>query len=355
MDKSINEKLVGWIAEKVKKEYPEDISAVVIYGSYVNGTAHAKSDVDCYFIPKTQRAYQFANDFIICGIGYDIFPISWERAEAIADLKETLLPLIGDGKVIYCHSEEDKCKFLQLKSKLKSNLESEQISGAAALERVNQACGVYESALNSESMTEVRKKAGFIIMTLADAAALYHHTYYHFGLKRQFTDLKKLPNIPRQIYDEYLNVIQAESIESILQHCNQMIYAVCRHMNIPVPEKPREQIKTEEVCSSQADYTALAALYEEICSTFNKIYVCCENGDYVLAYLSAVCLQEELDYAHGQLGAGQYDLLQSFHYNDLERLESNTKVIENDFVQFIVDGGGAIKKYDSFEEFEKMQ
>ena len=48
MDKSINEKLVGWIAEKVKKEYPEDISAVVIYGSYVNGTAHAKSDVDCY-------------------------------------------------------------------------------------------------------------------------------------------------------------------------------------------------------------------------------------------------------------------------------------------------------------------
>lgn len=39
MEQSTNAKLVNWIREKVKTEY--------------------------------------ANDFIICGIGYDIFPISW--------------------------------------------------------------------------------------------------------------------------------------------------------------------------------------------------------------------------------------------------------------------------------------
>ena len=49
--KEINDKIVSWIINKVKTEYADDISIVLIYGSYVNGTANRKSDVDCYFIP----------------------------------------------------------------------------------------------------------------------------------------------------------------------------------------------------------------------------------------------------------------------------------------------------------------
>ena len=46
--KEINDKLVKWILHKVKTEYAIDVSLVLIYGSYVNGTANSKSDVDCY-------------------------------------------------------------------------------------------------------------------------------------------------------------------------------------------------------------------------------------------------------------------------------------------------------------------
>lgn len=34
--KEINGRLVRWIAEKAEREYAEDISLVLIYGSYVN-------------------------------------------------------------------------------------------------------------------------------------------------------------------------------------------------------------------------------------------------------------------------------------------------------------------------------
>ena len=88
--KEINDKVVEWITNRVKTEYSEDVSLVLLFGSYINGTANSKSDVDCYYIPKTERGYQLGIGFVIAGVGYDLFPISWERVEGIADLQESL-------------------------------------------------------------------------------------------------------------------------------------------------------------------------------------------------------------------------------------------------------------------------
>lgn len=42
--------------------------------------------------------------------------------------------------------------------------------------------------------------------------------------------------------------------------------------------------------NSKLDVLCIAGLCEEICSTFKKICVCCEEGNYILAFLSDVCL-----------------------------------------------------------------
>lgn len=89
--KEINDRLIQWIKNKVKTEYADDISLVCIYGSYLNGTANSKSDVDCYFVPKTTRGYEMAVTFILDGVGYDIFPMTWERLGAIAELRTDVM------------------------------------------------------------------------------------------------------------------------------------------------------------------------------------------------------------------------------------------------------------------------
>lgn len=86
--KEINDKVIEWIMNRVKTEYADDISLVLLYGSYINGTANSKSDVDCYYIPKTERGYDLGTGFTIDGVGYDLFPISWERITRISDLQE---------------------------------------------------------------------------------------------------------------------------------------------------------------------------------------------------------------------------------------------------------------------------
>lgn len=356
MDNSNNTKLINWIKETVTNEYADDISIVALYGSYINGTANPKSDIDCYFIPKTERAYQFATDFILCGIGYDIFPISWERAGNIADLKEVLLPLIGDAWILYYNTEEDLARFKALQSKLESNLASRKITTSIAAEKITVAWQVYQHMLSDGNFSFIRKNAGYLIMTLADAVAIYNHTYYHYGLKKQFADLQNISGLPEQICNEYLRVIQANITSDILLHCHAMLSAVCDYMNLPLPtEQTANAHKDESECENGnvADYKSLAALYEEICSTFNKIYICRDHGDYVLAYLSATCLQYDLDYAHEQLGAKQYDLFRQFCYNDLAGFCNDVKAIENDLVDYIISGGGVIKRYDSFEEFAR--
>ncbi len=206
--KEINDKVVEWITNKVKAEYADDISLVLLYGSYINGTANSKSDVDCYYIPKTERGYNLGIGFIIDGVGYDLFPISWERVARIADLQECLLPLVGDVQVIYCGDSCDLERFKDIQSKLHSNLANDEYVKDIARKRCEDANRMCEQIKLGGCLSEVRKIAGHVIMTLADAVAIYNHDYFHFGLKKQYENLERnFPHVPKNIVTGYKKVV----------------------------------------------------------------------------------------------------------------------------------------------------
>ncbi|MDE6220190.1 MAG: nucleotidyltransferase domain-containing protein [Lachnospiraceae bacterium] len=348
--KEINDNVVKWILNKVRTEYANDVSLVLIYGSYVNGTANSKSDVDCYYIPKSENGYNLAVDFIIEGVGYDIFPISWESVEKIADLLEGLSPLVGDANIIYSNSAKDVERFQAMQAKLKSNLLNDKYVKEIAAKRCEEAGRLCTMLNQNHSTSEVRKIAGNIIMTLADAVAVYNHDYYHFGLKKQFEDLQNnIPNVPRNIVDGYQNVVKAIDIGDVTKYAMKLFEDVCTYLDVTftLQEIPGHQSQTV----NKVDASWLASLYEEISSTFNKIYVCCETGNYILAFLSAVCLQRDLDDAK-EAGCPTYELLSNFNYKELYKLSETTQKIERDLVQLVEDHGGHIKQYESFEQFE---
>lgn len=82
---------------------------------------------------------------MIAGVGYDIFPMDWERVRNIANLEEGLLPLVGDVKVLYSASEEDLGRFRGLQVQMKDNLADKQKSQTAARKRAESACGNSET------------------------------------------------------------------------------------------------------------------------------------------------------------------------------------------------------------------
>ena len=106
-----NDRILEWAMRKVRLEYGKDVCLLVVYGSLVNGTEDCLSDVDFYFIPRHDRANELGRIFIVEGIGYDLFPMRWERLEGLATLDESLTPLLGDVKIVYASSGEDRKRF----------------------------------------------------------------------------------------------------------------------------------------------------------------------------------------------------------------------------------------------------
>lgn len=351
--KEINDNIVNWIVHKVRTEYADDVSLVLIYGSYVNGTANNKSDVDCYFIPRSERGYHLAVDFIIDGVGYDIFPMSWERVEKIADLHDNLSPLVGDASIIYSNSADDVERFKSMQTRLKNHLENDEYVRQTAKKRCEQAGRLLAMLNQSHNASEVRKEAGLLLMVLADAVAVYHHDYFHFGLKKQFEDLQNhIPNIPPNIVEGYQNIVKAGAIEDVRKCAITLYEDICAYLDVTVP--PQEISEPQKQSANNINAPWLASLYEEISSTFQKIYVCCETGNYILAFLSAVCLQRELDDAK-EAGCPGYELLSDFNYRELYKLSQTVQKTESDFVQLIREHGGHIRQYDSFEQFQSAK
>ena len=347
--REINDRLVGWISETVRRDYAGDIALAVVYGSHVNGTYNRMSDVDCFYVPKTKRGEEFGRCFVLDGVGYDIFPVSWERLEGIADLQESLTPLVGDGKIIYRDTEEDAARYCALGERLKEKLSDDKMTAQAVKNRVDFAAQLAAGMEKAEKPAEKRTYAGYIATFLADAAAFHNHDYYHFGLKTQYRDmLEKFTDIPQVITDGYRNIAEAESAEKSAEYAKKMLRDVCAYVDY-VCEIP-EAYAPEEKRIGEMNADALAELYEEIVSTFNKIYICCENDNHILAFISGVCLQHELDEAM-ENGCPAYDLVGGFNWKRLDEFAVHAKDIEQDFVRIIEKNGGKIKRYADFDEF----
>jgi predicted nucleotidyltransferase len=111
------EKLKDTLLDKIRKDYANDISLVHVHGSYISGNRHNLSDLDIFFVPKTERGFKLGFTFILDNIGIDFWALSWERLERIANHEEVVISLLTEGNILYYCSEEDLNRFYGLREK----------------------------------------------------------------------------------------------------------------------------------------------------------------------------------------------------------------------------------------------
>ena len=100
--------LLAIIVEKIEASYSEDISLLICYGSYITDEYGGMSDIDFFFVPKTNRGYEFGRQFILNNIGYDLWPVSWERLKRLSNLEEEPASILMDGE---CFLRQPKMTF----------------------------------------------------------------------------------------------------------------------------------------------------------------------------------------------------------------------------------------------------
>lgn len=352
--KSRNDRVLEWAVDKVSREYRDDVAILAVYGSYVNKTADELSDVDFFFIPKTERGFGLSRTFIIENVGFDLFPMRWGRVEGLSEFREPLAPLLGDSEIAFASTPDDERHFLSLREKMDSNLRNSGFMHERALASYSKGIVYLNELRAAQQVGACRLLAGRMLLCLSDAVAYENRTYFRRGLKSHFDDLSRMDALPPGLLEAYDGIVAASDGASLKASAEKMA-SCCRgflrlgEVDLDVPEHGSLAAAVLQKGGEPINHEELVSFYEETVSTFNKVWRSCEGSapDCRKAFIAGVCLQRVLDEEVFQLGL---EVLGSFDWRDLRGFASACRRAEHAIVSEI-EKVGPLARFENFEEF----
>ena len=342
--KTVNERLVNWVINKIKTEYKDEVCLLIGHN-----TLKLEKDADekslGFYIPASERASGLAKTFIIDGIGYDLFPMSWERMERTAELNEYNTTCLADAKLLYYRNEEDKKRFIGLQAKLRDNLKNPKFMLNKALEKLNVVMEIYQTMMFEETLYKIRKASGFIADYLSIAIANANLTYFRNGQTNQIPDLLAMKSIPKDFVRLYEAIVRARSSEELKKLCYEMISNTRQFLSAKKGKR--------ENGNYNRNFEDLASWYQELRYTWRRVYHWCDKRDAVRAFMWGCFLQSELDIVREEFGISELDLLSAFNADDMTAYRKQAEILEKQIVSTIEKHGVVIDAYDSIDEFLK--
>lgn len=332
--------IVSILVEKIKADYAGDVAIMSVYGSFVRNATHEKSDIDFYFIPKTEKGFSLARTFIVDGIGFDFWALSWERAENIANRKSGFASLIADAEVVWHATQEDLARFLALQERVKNPAPDH---ASRINERLIEVEHQYFEIYALEGNFSLQKqKAVRLLGDIIEILGLMNHTYIHRGWGSSLEEAGALEKLPREFKETSEQLLFAREAQDLLPALFRLIAATRQLANSPV--------------SYTTDYkNAFANFYEEAKSLYNKLYWACDTGDAATAIMGGVAIQEEIVNIMGFSAYQQSfsDIVSPFDASNLSDYKSFVQEHKLQFLDFLRKNEIPITEYASLDEFVK--
>jgi hypothetical protein len=340
--KTLSEKLEQWAVRKIETEFPGDVCLLLYHDTLRLDKDSGKIGFGSY-VPNTSRASGLARTFIIDGIGYDLFPRTWESLEKMADVNHYNLTCLDDGVVIWARSEADKRRFESLQERLRANLKNPQLLLERAQNWVNTASELYADMLFEEKTHIVRQNAGYICDLLAIAVAYSNGTFFRRGQNAQLEEIRKMRFVPHNFTGLYEKIVFEKNPEEQKKLCHCLLRTLKDHISS----------LTQDGKSSKYDASELASWYHELSYTWRRIYHYCEIRDALSAYLWGCMLQNELgEVVQGYNDPG-IDILSAFDAENLSAFAEYAAEAERAIISAIEADGGKLDIYATVDEFLK--
>jgi len=334
-------RLAEWAVKKVESDYHDDVCLLLEHK-----TLKLERDMEAttfsFYIPKTNRANGLARTFIIDGIGNDLYPMSWERIERMADIKEYNTTCLADAIILWARSEEDRQRFVSLQARLRANLQNPQYMYERAKKWFDTVKEIYQDTLFEERLYKVRENAGHICDLLSIAVAFVNCRYFVHGQTSQIQELSDMKKVPENFIRLYQETIMEPSPDTQKRLCHEIIKITKTFLD--------EQEKTVAKVSAP-DFTELAAWYQELSYTWRRVYHWCDKNDPVNAYIWCCNLQNEVDEWGTKFGIIDIDILSSFKADDLAGFRKRAEFVEHKFRLAIKENGVELDEYKTLEDF----
>ena len=340
MDKT-DTRLADWAVRKVETEYREDVCLLLEHKT-LKLEKDMEADTFSFYIPATNRANGLARTFIIDGIGYDLFPMSWERIERMADVREYNTTCVADAVILWARSDADRQRFISLQARLKANLQNPQYMLERAKNWFGTVKEIFQDTLFEERVYKVRENAGYICDLLSITVAFVNQSYFPHGQTSQLGILAGMKKMPKDFIKLYKAIIAEPSPDRQKQLCHEMI------LNTKAFLDEQENNGHE---ASKPDFTELATWYQELCYTWHRVYYWCDKNDPINAYVWCCMLQNEVEEWGTKFGITDIDILGSFNGEALPALRRRAGYVESLFRKAIEDHGIILDEYNTIEDF----
>ena len=346
--RNIDKELIEWAVEKIKKDYKEDVALLIGQKGACKIPTDEQNVAFDFYVPCTDRGYQLAQTFIIEDMGYDLFPMSWERLEGIADLNETITFALANGVILYARTKEDEKRFLALQDLLKKRLDNPNYRMKKALEQLDVAMNIFKNLMFDDEMSHVRKAAGGVMQYLSIALTTLNGTYLNgtYGCGQYIGEVANMDKKPKQYEQLCMEIMSSNQINDIKAKTYELIQGTRDFFTL---EKVEDSSKVNE------NYEELAAWYYEARYTFRRLNYFCDQKDYMSAYEIGCYLQIEFDAIQREFGLQIMDLMGVFDAKDLTQLQVRGKALEDYVVQILKTQGIELKIYKDLEGFLEAQ
>jgi hypothetical protein len=296
-----------------------------------------------YYIPATSRSNGLARTFIVEGVGYDLFPMSWERVERIADIKGDSPACLDDAEILYARNDDDRQRFISLQARLRANLQNPHFMYNRALESLDTAMEIHREMLFEEDLSAVRESAGHICLQLANSVAYVNQQYSGYMLTERTKQLQSMKKVPEGFIELHKRIIRAKTADEQKRLCHDIIVMTRKFLDQHDVNAVRR--------ISEPDFSELAFWYQELRYTWLRVYHWCDKNDPTNAYLWCCFLQNEVNRVGAEFGIADIDILSAFDADNLPAFRKRAEVVEQSIVDAIEANGVTIESYPTVEDF----
>jgi hypothetical protein len=296
-----DKKILEIIKNKIMNDYKNDILLFVVYGNNKK-EADENLGISFYYIPKDESGKKLSTQFIVEGVSYDLFPISWERLIANAAMDSPQGYLLLDTEVIHYSNEEALNRFESMKDSLKTILSGkyDEMLVNKAYEYFNESyIYLYNMYKYKNSMSSVRLEAGKLLNKIANAMGFANREYYKNGNGSVLRDSLNLERLPKD-YKVLVNDI-------IFSASSEEIYL----KSLSLVENTRELLLDMKKENKQNELfeTLFTGYYEEMKKSINKCKIAVSQKDYYKLF-------ELFSYIHEEVGQFVAKVEEGIWYDD---------------------------------------
>lgn len=309
-----NQKIIDAVIERAKKVCPDSLALIGIYGSFLTGDIHEKSDLDLLILINDDNGWQLGSGFIQddLQVGHDIYCTNWEGLEYDAKVEHPNIAKLMDSRIVYCTDDKYMERLESLRAaaleKLAGPLTHQDYENAE--KQFKDAEHVFVQALIAKDLADMRILAGEVLYYLENSIALLNKTYYRLGGRRIRQELEAMACRPENLWDLIQAVTTANTTEELKSALLALIPAVAQSFAEAKASLPKEEPETPG--------ENLKGTYEEMFSNWrNKMYLAAATDDPHLSFTCLDSLQAMIDGIAGAVAIKRENAMAGYNPQDL--------------------------------------